>query len=101
MTLSSRRWVLPALALVAVGASLGAEGPPARKYAADVIPLLTAADAADLEARVKKLHTKLAPAVVRLWGHGKDGKAFDDKGNPQGGGGSGVVIGKDGLILTC
>jgi serine protease Do len=101
MTLSSRRRVLHALALVACAALLGAEGPAARKPAADVIPLLTAAEAAELEARVRKLHTRLAPAVVRLWGHGKDGKAFDDKGAPQGGVLSGVVIGKDGLILTC
>jgi serine protease Do len=79
----------------------GAEGPPARKPAADVIPLLTAAEAAELEARVQRLHARLAPAVVRLWGHDKDGKAFDEKGAPRGGVLSGVVIGKDGLILTC
>src|SRR5262245_9452142 len=101
--MNARRVALLAVALAVAAAGAGADAPKEKKPFAtvDKVPILSTEAAADLEAKVRKLHTKLAPTVVRLWGHGKDGKAFSADGLPQGGGGSGVIIRKDGLILTC
>jgi serine protease Do len=69
---------------------------------ADKLRVLSANKAAELEKEVRKAYEKLAPSVVRTWTHGPDGRAFDDKGRRVGlGSGSGVIIDKSGLILTC
>ena len=99
-----------ALGAVRLSPGLKAEDPPGiREYrdlkpsidAVETVRLLSADKAAGLERRVAAAYRKLAPSVVRLWGVGPDGRAFDDKGYPQAGVASGVIIGKDGPILTC
>lgn len=96
------RHVAVCLAVAVVGGVRAADPPPAKPPTAeDRIPVLSAGQAGDLEGRVGKLLDRVTPAVVRVWTTDEAGKAFDGQGRPLGGAFSGVVIGADGLVLTC
>ncbi|HLK59808.1 MAG TPA: serine protease, partial [Chthonomonadaceae bacterium] len=75
----------------------GGDAPPIE----DRIPMLTGEQASDLEGKIQRLTARLFPSVVRIWEQDEKGRAFDEKGNPTRGGGSGVIISDDGLVLTC
>lgn len=94
--LSSGAFLLPSNGVPAQDAprqEAGGKEPTAD--AVDSIRLLSAEKAADLERQIVALYARLAPSVVRFYGTDKDGRAL--------GGGwlSGVIVGKDGLVLTC
>lgn len=68
----------------------------------DPIRVLSADKAAELEQHIKAAYANLAPSVVRIWINLPPEAGTDEQGNPLlGGGGSGVIIDRDGLILTC
>ncbi|HEY2414554.1 MAG TPA: trypsin-like peptidase domain-containing protein [Pirellulaceae bacterium] len=67
----------------------------------DTVRVLSADKARELEDEIKAAYKKLASAVVRIWTHDDQGRAFDADGQAVAGGCSGVIIDRHGLILTC
>jgi serine protease Do len=67
----------------------------------DRLRVLSLNKAAELEKEVQRAYDRLSPSVVRIWSHGLGGRAFDARGRPLGGALSGVIIDRNGLILTC
>ncbi len=67
----------------------------------DSVRVLSANKAEELEDEIKSAYAKLAPAVVRIWQHNEQGRAFDEHGLALADCYSGVIIDRNGLILTC